>query len=127
MKNRYDLEYPLKCSIKVLFPRLSTPEGLAEWFADDVNSEGDVFTFTWDNTTLKAKLTILRENKLVRFNWMEKHTHTDENYFEFRINTEELGGDIALIISDHAEPDEKVDAISLWDTQIQRLRSIQGL
>ncbi len=127
MKVRYDLEYPLNCSVKVLFPRLSTSEGLAEWFADDVNSDGDVFTFSWDKTTMKAKLTIMRENKLVRFNWIEKNSLTEDNYFEFRINTEELGGDIALIISDQAEPDEKTDAISLWDTQIQNLRSILGL
>ena len=127
MKVRYDLEYPLNCSVKVLFPRLSTSDGLAEWFADSVTADGDVFTFSWDRTTLKARLSIIRENKLVRFNWIDKDSESEENYFEFRINTEELGGDIALIISDLAEPDDKEDAISLWDTQVQNLRSILGM
>jgi hypothetical protein len=127
MEIRYELEYPLKCSNKVLFPRLSTPEGLAEWFADDVNADGDIYTFSWGSTTSKARLTILRENKLVRFNWIETDSNIDDNYFEFRVNIEELGGDLALIVSDKAAPDEKEDAVSLWDTEIQRLRSILGL
>ena len=36
MKKRILLEYTLNSSPKVLYPRLSTPGGLAEWFADDV-------------------------------------------------------------------------------------------
>jgi hypothetical protein len=127
MKTRYELEYPLKCSIKVLFPRLSTPEGLAEWFADDVNAEGDIYTFEWGPTMAKAKMSILRDNKLVRFNWIEDDIYSEENFFEFRINIEELGGDLALIISDLVVPDEIDDAESLWDTEIQRLKSILGL
>ncbi len=127
MITRYELEYPLKCSVKVLFPRLSTPEGLAEWFADDVNAEGEIFYFSWGDTVSKARLTILRENKLVRFNWIDAVTNPDDNYFEFRINIEELGGDMALIISDTASKDEMKDAMSLWDTEIQRLKSSLGL
>ncbi len=50
MRLKFELEYTLNCSPKVLFSRLSTPEGLAEWFAEDVNVEGDIFTFIWDKT-----------------------------------------------------------------------------
>jgi hypothetical protein len=69
----------------------------------------------------------MRENKLVRFNWIDADTNPDDNYFEFRINIEELGGDLALIISDTASEDEIEDAMSLWDTEIQRLKSALGL
>ncbi len=46
MRMKYDLEYTLNCSPKVLFSRLSTAAGLSEWFADDVTVEGNLFTFT---------------------------------------------------------------------------------
>ena len=126
MRVKFELEYPLKSSPKVLFPRLSTPEGLAEWFADDVTVEGDLFTFFWQKSEVKAKLAALKENKLVRFEWPERDDE-ESNYFEFRLHIEELAGDVALIITDFAEPEEKEDAIYLWDTQITELKRILGI
>jgi hypothetical protein len=126
MRSRYELEYPMNCSPKVLFSRLSTPEGLCEWFADNVTVDGDIFTFYWNKSELKARLTALKENRFVRFEWLD--TDDDEsNFFEFRINIEELSGSLALIIIDFAEPDEKDDAVSLWDTQITDLKRLLGI
>lgn len=126
MRLKFELEYTLNCSAKVLFSRLSTPEGLGEWFAEKVNVEGDLFSFFWNNTETKARLSAMKENKLVRFEWPEMDNE-DENYFEFRINTDELTGDLALIITDFAEADEKEDAIYLWDNQIQDLKRLLGI
>jgi uncharacterized protein YndB with AHSA1/START domain len=123
---KFELEYPLNCSPKVLFSRLSTPEGLGEWFAEQVNVDGDLFSFYWNNTETKARLSALKENKLVRFEWIEKDNE-DTNYFEFRINVEELTGGLALIITDFADEDEKDDAIYLWDSQINDLKRILGI
>jgi hypothetical protein len=44
MRLKFELEYTLNCSPKVLFSRLSTPEGLGEWFAEQVNVDGDLFS-----------------------------------------------------------------------------------
>jgi uncharacterized protein YndB with AHSA1/START domain len=126
MRLKFELEYTLNCSPKVLFSRLSTPEGLAEWFADDVNVDRDIFTFSWNNSESKARLSALKENKLVRFEWLGIENE-ESNYFEFRINIEELTGDLALIISDFAEPDEKEDSIFLWDSQITDLKRLLGI
>lgn len=126
MRVKYDLEYLLKSSPKVLFPRLSTPEGLAEWFAEDVAAEGDMFSFKWQKTEVKARLSALKENKLVRFEWPDRDDE-ESNFFEFRINIDELTGDMALIITDFAEQEEKEDAIYLWDTQITELKRILGV
>jgi uncharacterized protein YndB with AHSA1/START domain len=126
MRVKFELEYPLKSSPKVLFPRLSTPEGLSEWFADDVKADGDLFSFSWHKSEAKARLTAIRENKLVRFEWPEREDE-ESNYFEFRLHIEELTGDVALIIIDFAEPEEKEDAIYLWDTQISELKRILGI
>ena len=39
---QYTLEFPIKSSIKVLYKRLSTPSGLSEWFANDVNIKNGI-------------------------------------------------------------------------------------
>jgi len=125
MRLNFELEYTLNCSPKVLFSRLCTPEGLGEWFADRVDVDGDVFSFYWNNSGSKARLSALKENKLVRFEWVGMEDD-ESNYFEFRINIQELTGDLALIISDFAEPEEKEDAIYLWDSQISDLKRLLG-
>ena len=119
MRSKYELEYTLNCSPKVLFSRLSTAEGLCEWFADDVNVNGDVFSFLWG-------LIALKENKFVRFEWLN-NSDDQTNFFEFKINIEELSGSLALIITDFADPEEKDDAIYLWDSQISDLKRILGI
>ncbi len=45
MKTKYELEYTFNTSPNFLYPRLSTPEGLSEWFADDVNLKRGKYTF----------------------------------------------------------------------------------
>ena len=127
MKAKYELEYNLNCSPKVLFSRLSTAEGLGEWFADQVNVNGDMFSFYWNHAESKARLSALKENKLVRFEWVGNGSNKESNYFEFRINVEELTGELALIIIDFAEADEKEDSIYLWDSQIQDLKRLLGI
>jgi uncharacterized protein YndB with AHSA1/START domain len=124
---KYELEYTLNCSPKVLFSRLSTPEGLSEWFADDVTIEGNLFTFHWSKTEFKARLESVKENKLVRFEWTDDEVDKETNYFEFKIIVHDITGDLALIITDFAEPDEKEDAIYLWDSQINDLKRILGI
>ena len=126
MRLKYELEYTLRCSPKVLFNRLSTPEGLGEWFADSVRAEGDLFTFAWHDVEASARLSALKENKLVRFEWPEI-LDEESNFFEFRINQHELTGDMALLITDFADGDEKDDAIFLWDSQVNDLKRALGL
>ena len=126
MRIKFELEYNLNCSPKVLFSRISTPEGLGEWFAEKVDAEGDLFTFFWNNTASKARLSAIKENKLVRFEWTGMENE-ESNYFEFRINVEELTSSLALIICDFAEEDEKEDSISLWDSQITDLKRMLGI
>jgi len=126
MRVKFELEYNLNCSPKVLFSRLSTPEGLGDWFAEQVNVDGDMFSFFWNNTESKARLSALKDNKLVRFEWIDE-SDEESNYFEFRINIEEVSGSLALIIIDFSEPEEKEDSIYLWDSQINDLKRMLGI
>jgi len=126
MKVKFELEYTLNSSPKVLFSRLSTAEGLAEWFADDVQVRGEDYTFIWDDIEHSARLAQLKDNKQVKFVWVEEGVD-EERFFEFKLHVDELTGDVALLITDFTEEDEKEDAINLWDSQITELRQVLGL
>ncbi len=125
MKTKYELEYTLNTSPNILFNRLSTPEGLSEWFADNVNLKKGKFTFIWEETEQDASILQRKANKFIRFHWDDDEE--EDAFFEFRIHTDELTGDVALLITDFAEEDEKDDAIDLWDTQISELKHAIGL
>lgn len=125
MITKYELEYTMNTSPKVLFNRLSTPGGLSEWFADDVNLRKGKYTFLWEGTEQIADVVTKKDNKYIRFKWEDDEE--EEAYFEFKIHIDELTGDLALLITDFAEEDEKEDAIDLWDSQISELKHVIGL
>ena len=125
MKEKIELEYTFNTSPKVLFSRLSTPSGLSEWFADNVNLIGNVFTFIWEGSEQQAEMVNLRENKSIRFKWMGDDN--SNGYFEFRIHQDELTGALALIITDHVTEIEKDETIELWNSQISVLKRVIGL
>lgn len=125
MKTKYELEYTLNTSPVILYPRLSTPGGLSEWFADNVNLRKGKYTFFWEGTQQVASVVQKKANKFIRYQWEDEKE--DGTYFEFRIHTHELTGDVALWITDFADEDEKDDAIDLWDTQIAELKHAIGL
>lgn len=125
MKNKFELEYSINSSPKILYARLSTPGGLSEWFADDINIRGNTYTFIWEGTEQSAELVTKKDNQLVRFKWEDNDD--DESYFEFRIRKDDLTGEVALVITDFAEDDEKEESVELWDTQITELKRALGL
>ena len=122
MKKQFELEYIINSSPREQYNRLSTASGLSEWFADNVTVKGKIFTFIWEGTEQKAELISRKDSKYVKFHWMDDE---DKNsFFEFRIDIEEITGDVALLITDFAEEDEKEDSIDLWDTQIAELKHV---
>jgi hypothetical protein len=55
-KIKYEIEFPIQASEKLLFQYISSPSGLSEWFADNVNYRGEIFIFIWDGAEESAKL-----------------------------------------------------------------------
>ena len=123
-KSKFELEYTFNTSPKVIYTRLSTAAGLSKWFADDVNVNGNNFTFIWNGSEQVAELLQKKNLNYVRFRWLDDNP---DEFFEFRIKKDELTGDLALIITDFAEEDEKEDSMDLWDTQIAELKHTLGL
>jgi len=125
-KIKYQLEFEVKSSTKVLYNMMSTPSGLSEWFADDVNIKNDVYTFFWDGSSEDAKLITKRKGEAIKFQWMEDFEEGEKTYFEMAIKVDELTNDVAVIVTDFAEEDEMEEAQLLWENQIGDLKKVIG-
>jgi hypothetical protein len=123
-KEKFQIEFSIKSTEKLLFNRLSTAGGLHEWFAGNVKVNGKIFTFEWDGTEQEAEMIHKKDLKFVRFHWLDDED--EKSYFEFKINMDELTGELALIVTDFAESDEVEDAKELWETQIAELKHVLG-
>jgi len=122
-KKKFNIEYEIKSSPRILYSFLNEPNGLSQWFADDVNVKDQVYTFTWDDEEQRAKLLLAKENKLVRFRWMDDDP---QYYFEMEILQDELTSDVALGITDFAAEDAIGERKLIWDNQIKYLISTLG-
>ena len=122
---KFEMEFPIKVSQKLLFQYISTPSGLSEWFADNVNSRGEIFIFIWDDSEESAKLIRKINNEKIQFQWLDDE-ETDY-YFELRIQFDEITKDVSLIVTDYAEDVEEVEESKLlWTNQISDLKKVLG-
>ena len=122
---KYTLEFPINSSVNILYKRLSTPSGLSEWFADDVVIKNKIFTFFWDGSEQEAKLLKLKTNQFIRLKWEDNYTQ--EDYFEFLIQIDEMTSDVSLMITDFAEDEQdQKEQTELWNNQISALKSAIG-
>jgi uncharacterized protein YndB with AHSA1/START domain len=125
-KIKFESEYIINASKGIIFNCLSTPSGLSEWFADDVNIKKDVYTFIWDGSEEEARMLTKKNDEYIKFRWMEDEEEGNNVYFEIRIKIVPLTGEVALIVTDFAEEDELEEAQLLWDSQINKLKRILG-
>lgn len=123
-KGKYQMEFIIRCPVTLLYDFLSTPSGLQEWFADDVLLKDDVYTFNWDGQLQKAQLLNAKIDNYLRFRWVDKPEGT---YVEFRVNQDELTGEVSLVVTDFGDSEEDIITNRrLWETQIQRLIKVMG-
>ena len=120
---KYELEFQSTSSVNILFNCLSTPSGLSEWFADDVNCNRDIYTFIWGESQQEAQLITSSNNHLVKFRWTDFPKNT---FFEFRIEIDEITNDVILRVSDFADEEEIEEGKDLWISQINTLMKNLG-
>lgn len=122
-KVKFELEFVIQSSPQLLYQYLSTPSGLSEWFADNVNSRGETFNFIWDDSEEQANLLKKKSDEFVKFSWAENE---DDSYFEMKIIVDEITKDVSLFITDFAEEDEMDEAKMLWENQVSDLKQVLG-
>lgn len=125
-KIKYELEFPVQASTAMLYNYISTPSGLSEWFADNVNSRGELFTFIWDDSEEKAKLVSKRTGERVKFKWLDEDDNETDYFFEIKIMEDEITKDVSIVIVDHAYEDEVEEGKLLWENQISDLKQVLG-
>lgn len=123
-KVKYEMEFPIQVSPSLLYQYISTPSGLSEWYADNVNSRGVDFIFIWEGSEEQAKLLGKKNGERIKFRW-EEDEGTDY-YFELRIQVDEITKDVSLMVTDFAEEDEIDEGKMLWENMVSSLKHILG-
>lgn len=123
-KVKYEMEFPIKVSPSLLYQYISTPSGMSEWYADNVNSRGEFFTFIWEGSEEKAKLLGKKSGERIKFKWIEDED--TDYYFELRIQVDEITKDVSLMVTDFAEEDEIDEGKMLWENMVANLKQILG-
>ena len=123
-KKKYEMEFPIHVSPSLLYQYISTPSGMSEWYADNVNSRGEFFTFIWEGSEERAKLLGKKNGERIKFRW-EDDADTDY-YSELRIQVDEITKDVSLMVTDFAEEDEIEEGKMLWDNMVSNLKQILG-
>ena len=123
-KNQFQMEFPIRSSLRILYNQISSPDGLSEWFADNVNLRGKMYTFFWDGDEQEAELLTKKNNQNIKFRWLDEPADTN---FELRIEVDEITQDISLMVTDFAEDEEDEEEVKLlWEKQIEKLRQSIG-
>jgi hypothetical protein len=123
-KERVQLEFMVRSAPAVLYDLVSTPSGFSEWYCNDVNTKGDLYTFIWPGEEESALMIGRRTGEVIRF---RRSNEDDPNaYFEFRIRIDAMTNEVALIVTDHAWPDEVEETRNLWASQVANLIRVLG-
>ena len=125
-REKIRLEYLLNATSKnILWSAISTPTGLEDWFADRVVSNDKIVEVHWGKTERRdAEIIAIRAYSFIRFRWLDDENERD--YFEIKMNFNELTNVFVLEITDFAEPDEVEDMKELWESQVVKLRRTCG-
>ncbi|MEM1322589.1 MAG: START-like domain-containing protein [Bacteroidota bacterium] len=121
---KIDLEFLFRASPTILYKFLTTPSCLIRWFCDEVDIQGDTFTFSWSGAEEVAELIDDIEEERLRFHWEE--ADSDEEYLEFRLSRSPVTGETILEITDYCDEDEAEDQKQLWTSQMKVLRQETG-
>jgi uncharacterized protein YndB with AHSA1/START domain len=123
-KLKFEMEFPIQASPHMLYQYFGSPSGLSEWFADNVNSRGEIYTFIWNGSEEKAKVLQERPDEKIKFKWL--NDGEDKTFFEFRIEVDEITKDVSLIVTDFAGEDEVEDVRMFWENQNDELKRTTG-
>lgn len=125
-KIKFEQEYLLKTSPKVLNSMLMTPSGLSEWFADDVIIKEDIYTFYWDGSEEQARLLGKKSNEFIKFRWLEDEEDGHDTFVEMRFKVDPMTKAVVLNLTSFSDPDEIEETQLYWESTINELRRVIG-
>lgn len=121
---QFSQEYIFRASPGILYKFFTTPACLVRWFCDEVDIQGNIYTFFWSGSEEMAEVIEDIEDERIRFRWLE--ADNEDEYLDFNIYRSPVTGETILLITDYCDEDEVDDQRQLWDSQIQDLRKETG-
>lgn len=122
---KYQMEFQIQASPSLLYNYISTPSGLSEWFADNVNSRGKLFTFIWEGSEEQAELVTKKNGERIKLRWLDDEE--TEAFFEMRIQVDAITKDVSLMITDFADDEGEIEeGKMLWRNLIDDLKQVLG-
>jgi uncharacterized protein YndB with AHSA1/START domain len=121
---QFTQEFLFRASPTILYKFLTTPSCLIRWFCDEVDIQGDTYTFMWQGSEEIAEIIDDIEEELIRFHWEE--AEDEEEFLEFKITKSPVTGETILEITDFCDEDEQEDQQQLWISQMRQLKAEMG-
>ncbi len=125
-KVKFEQEYLLKTSPKVLNSMVMTPSGLSEWFSDDVNVKEDIYTFYWDGSEEKARLLGKKANQFIKLRWLEDEEDGEDTFLEIHFEVDPMTKAVVLNLTSFADEDELEETQLYWENTINELKRVIG-
>ncbi len=118
-----DMEFIFRASPTILYKFFTTPSCLIRWFCDEVDIEGEIYSFSWDGAAETAEMIDDIEDERIRFQWEDED---EDEYFEIRMAKSPVTGETILEITDFCDDGDQDDQRQLWESQIKVLRQETG-
>lgn len=125
-KVKFEQEYLLKTSPKVLNNMIITPSGLSEWFSDDVIIKDDIYTFYWNGSEEQARLLSKKANSHLKLRWLEDEEDGHDTYLELKFSVDPMTKSVVLNLTGFADEDELEEVQLYWESTIGELKRVLG-
>jgi uncharacterized protein YndB with AHSA1/START domain len=128
-KRRFEMEYPINASPRLLFPYLSSASGLSQWFCDDVRLDPDHrLNMVWDKQNHYAEIALQRPGRSIRYVFLDerKQPLNDANYLDFSLEYSKITDSVFLRVTDYSDHGNDKEQQELWDSLVGKLREQVG-
>ena len=129
-KKTFVSEYEINASPKMIFPYISTVDGLERWYADSANiTPNNVLAFVIDGEECYAKMQGMKSNQQVVFEFLddERNEEDDPSVLKITIDQNEITNGVYLVVEDYTDLiDSQAEFEELWEGLFSDLKEILG-
>jgi uncharacterized protein YndB with AHSA1/START domain len=128
-KRRFEMEYSINASPKILFPYIASASGLSQWFCDDVRLDPDHrLNMVWDKQSHFAEIAAQRPGRSIRYVFLDeqKRLQQDANYLDFTLESSRITDEVFLRVTDYSDHSNTEEQLELWEGLVSKLRDQVG-
>ncbi|NML64503.1 ATPase [Hymenobacter sp. RP-2-7] len=123
-KRRFEREYAINASPRILFPYIASASGLAQWFCDAARLDPDHrLTLVWDQQNHYAEVTAERPGRSIRYVFLDEHKQpkSDASYLDLTLESSRITQEVFLRVTDYSSHSDE-EQLELWEGLVHRLR-----